>query len=84
MKSDVKKNLWEIVKYLLTLGVSAIVKLVQRKRAKKLSSEYTPEQVEFSKRVQKQLDRVSDLATRPVNDQIAEAMYDQGHLDPKP
>lgn len=39
MKSDVKKNLWEIVKYLLTLGVSAIVKLVQRKRAKKLQEQ---------------------------------------------
>lgn len=67
MKSDVKKNLLEIVKYLLTLGVSAIVKLVQRKRKKKQ---------------QQQL--VSDMASRPVSDQIAEAMYERGYIDPKP
>lgn len=35
MKSDFKKNLWDIVKYILTLGVSAVVNVIKRRRAKK-------------------------------------------------
>lgn len=37
MKTEIKQNLWQIVKYLLTLGVSAIFNAIKRRRAKKQS-----------------------------------------------
>lgn len=41
MKTETKQNLWQIVKYLLTLGLSALVEAIKRRRALKSSSNTT-------------------------------------------
>ena len=47
---------WDVVKFILTLGISHI-----NKRKEKLSSEYTPEQPEFSELLQRNLNPASEI-----------------------
>lgn len=66
MKIETKQNLWQIVKYLLTLGVSAIVNAIQRRRSKKQS--FTPEQLERSKRLQKAMEKINNIDVEPLSE----------------